>query len=131
MLFVTLFVTSLAAVAAPCLRYDVDMIKLTGKVTLKTFYGPPNYGESPATDARETQAILFLEKPICVHANPVDYYDAETNQSEVTLVPPSGVSLKDYASKHVTLQGTLFHSHTGHHHTPVLMQIARIERTHD
>ena len=83
-------------------------IKLSGKVALKTFYGPPNYGENPDTDARETQAMLFLAKPICVDENPADYYDAETGQSEITLVPPSGVNLKDYVAKQVTLQGTLF-----------------------
>ncbi len=101
---------------------------MTGIVTLRTFYGPPNYGESPDTDSRETQAILLLEKPICVEENPSSYDKAEQNQLEVTLVPLSNESLKDYTEKQVAVHGELFHAHTGHHHTPVLIEIRRIEK---
>ncbi len=119
--------TSLPAVAASCLHYGGSPVTLSGKVKLQTFFGPPNFGENPDTDSRETQAILLLEKPVCVEANPKDYEEAEQNQREVTLVPLGKENLKDYEGKQILVLGTLYHAHTGHHHTPVLIEIKRIE----
>lgn len=112
--------------AVPCLHYAGEPVTLSGQVTLKTFYGPPNYGENPGSDSRETQAILVLSKPICVGANPITYEEEEKNQREITLVPSKAIELSMYAGKKATLQGTLFHAHTAHHHTAVLMQITNI-----
>jgi len=106
-------------------------VTLTGELRLETFYGPPNYGENPTTDSRETQAILHLAKPICVNENPANEYEAEVNQSRITLVPAANLELKRYLGMQVTLIGSLFHAHTGHHHTPVLMQVKRIVKPHD
>lgn len=118
--------------AAPqCLHYAGDAVALAGKVTLETFYGPPNYGENPETDSREAQTILVLAKPICVSANPSTNDEAETNQLRVTLVPPAGVNLGSYKGRSVMAEGTLFHAITGHHHTPVLMQVVRVKGGHD
>jgi len=117
--------------AAPCLHYEGEPLTLTGKLTLQTFYGPPNYGENPETDSRETQAILLLAKPICVNDSPSTDDAAEKNQRKVTLVPPVGVDFGLYKGKKVTLRGTLFHANSGHHHTPVLMQVKTIEGTRD
>ncbi|ATG89166.1 DUF4431 domain-containing protein [Methylomonas koyamae] len=129
-----LLMLSLAApipvLAASCLHYSGDPITLTGKVKLQTFFGPPNYGENPDTDSRETQAILLLEKPICVEANPKDYEEAEQNQREITLVPQGKENLKVYEGKQIMVQGTLYHAFTGHHHTPVLIEIRHIENAH-
>ena len=86
-------------VAASCLHYGGSLVTLSGKVQLQTFFGPPNYGENPATDSREIQAILLLEKPICVEANPKDYDEAEQNQGVVTLVPLGNENLKGYEGK--------------------------------
>jgi hypothetical protein len=110
-----------------CLHYAGEPVTLTGQVVLKTFYGPPNFGESPATDARETQAILVLEKPLCVKANPGIFEEKEKNQMVITLVPPAGVNLGRYAGKKVRFLGTRFHAFTGHHRMPVLMQVIRAE----
>lgn len=106
-------------------------VTLSGKVTTRTFYGPPGYGENPATDSRETQGILLLSKPICVDENPTDYDEAEKNQLEVTLVPLGKTNLKGYIGNQVTVHGALFHANTGHHHTPVLIQIIRIEKSNE
>lgn len=117
--------------AASCLHYEGEPLTLTGKITLQTFYGPPNYGENPDTDSRETQAILVLSKPICVGASPSTYDAAEKNQFKVTLVPPVGVDFDLYKGKKVTVRGTLFHANTGHHHTPVLMHAKNVEATRE
>jgi hypothetical protein len=49
------------------------------------------------------------------------------NQLEVTLVPLNRENLKSYEGKQIAVQGTLYHAHTGHHHTLVLIEIKRIE----
>jgi hypothetical protein len=118
---------SIPATAAACLHYGGSPVTLSGEVKLQTFFGPPNYGENPDTDSRETQAILLLEKPICVEANPTDYEEAEQNQREITLVPLGKENLKNYNEKQITVKGRLYHAHTGHHHTPVLIKIMHIE----
>ncbi len=129
LMLAVLLATSLPAVAASCLHYGGSPVTLSGKVKLQTFFGPPNYGENPDTDSRETQAILALAKPICVEENPVEYEEAEQNQLEVTLVPLKKENLKSYEGKQIVVQGTLYHAHTGHHHTPVLIEIKQIENT--
>ncbi|MFZ2269487.1 MAG: DUF4431 domain-containing protein [Azonexus sp.] len=106
-----------------CAPYDVEGITLSGKVVLRTFFGPPNYGENPETDARETQALLQLDQPLCTLASEERDEPAERNQRLVTLVPMGGLSLKQYAGKHVSVQGSLYHADNGHHRTPVLIAI--------
>lgn len=95
---------------------------------LRTFFGPPGYGENPKTDSRETQGVLLLERSICIDQNTDDFDPAETNQSEVTLVPINSVNLSSYVGKSVRVSGTLFHANTGHHHTAVLMELQSITR---
>ena len=119
-------VTFHAIAAEPCLSYSTP-VTLSGKITKRTFYGPPNYGEDPATDSRETQVLLLLPKPICVDENKIEYYEAEKNQLELTLVPLGKVKFKNHIGKQVTVHGKLFHAHTGHHHTSVLVEVLSIE----
>ena len=120
-------VAGTASAADQCLYYEGDSVTLSGKVTLKTFYGPPNYGENPTTDSRETQALLILSTPICTSEGPGEKPD-ETNQTEITLVPLHNENLKQFVGKTIKVRGKVFHSHTGHHHTPVLIQIEQIEK---
>ena len=89
LLVVSILFTPIALCAHPCMHYAGEPVSLAGKVVLRTFFGPPNYGENPDTDSRETQAILILPRPICVDANAADNDAAENGQSEVTLVSVS------------------------------------------
>jgi len=109
--------------AGTCARYGEEGVVLKGRVVLRTFYGPPNYGENPKTDAREKQALLKLDQPLCTVESADVEEQAEHDQREVTLVPFGKLSLAPYAGKHVSVQGSLFHSSTGHHHTPILIEL--------
>jgi hypothetical protein len=113
--------------AETCQRYDVANTELAGRVSIQTFFGPPNYGESPETDAKERQAILHLNRPICTIAT--DDSPAEENQTDVTLVPMGNFSLVPFDGKPVTVKGKLFHAITGHHHTDVLISIDKAPQT--
>lgn len=120
-LLAALLSPAIAAHAAPCFKYDTETVVLKGRVRLETFYGPPNYGENPATDSREQQAILYLKLHLCTQESDDD--PAEVRQRRVTLVPHGGLSLKAFADKEVAVKGKLFHATTGHHHTPVLISL--------
>jgi hypothetical protein len=122
-----LFTTTATEAQRRQLRYETENITLTGRLVYRTFYGPPNYGETPKEDARETQPILLLDSAIDVLGDSND----EINKTErrvraITLV--SDLSLKPFVGKRVIVQGSLFHAHTGHHHTKVLMSVSSVKR---
>lgn len=112
--------------AATCLRLDDPTVTLRGTVIVKTFFGPPNYGENPETDSRETQALLKLDQPACVAMGQDDGTVQQERQSLVTLVPGSKIKLSPYRGKQVTVRGSLFQAFTGHHHTDVLIDVKHI-----
>lgn len=113
-----------AMAADECLRFDnVETTTLTGLVYLKTFYGPPHYGEDPATDVLETQALLALDMPICVYVAGAGGEVAASDASEVTLVPGTGQRFKSLAGHRVSVTGSLFAPETAHHHTAVLVSV--------
>ncbi|MGY3265284.1 DUF4431 domain-containing protein [Lysobacter sp. HA35] len=110
------------AVRAECLPYGPTVVKLSGTLSTRTFYGPPNYGEDPLTDSRERQVLLRLDAPICTTTSPDGDDVAEKDQREVTLTF-ADLDLRPYIGKHVRIEGTLFHAITAHHHTSVLIDI--------
>jgi hypothetical protein len=126
LLAATAFLLSIvpAAHAKPvCAPYDIEGVVLSGTVELRSFFGPPNYGENPETDAKEVQALLKLDHALCTLESEEREEQAERNQRLVTLVPMGGFSLKQYAGKHVSVKGSLYHADNGHHRTPVLIAI--------
>jgi hypothetical protein len=125
-IFMVSILASLNSIASPeCLLYEPDFVVLTGKVIEKTFYGPPNYGESPKTDRKEKQLILELGENICIAAAPSDNINiAESNVNEVTLVFLN--TIPNIKNKHVEVSGSIFHAHTGHHRTPLLITVSSV-----
>jgi Domain of unknown function (DUF4431) len=109
------------------LHYGPEKVAVTGRVVYRTFYGPPNYGENPKTDSQETQDILLLESAVDVIATGNDPMDqTERRVTRITLVIDH--SIRHLIGKRVVIEGTLFHAHTGHHHTKVLMEVSSIKR---
>ena len=107
------------------LHYEPETVTLTGRVIHRTFYGPPNYGEYPKSDTREKQVILILDSAVDVIANGNDAFDhTELKVRDVTLVLHRATG--NLSGKRVVVEGTLFHAHTGHHHTRVLMDVQTI-----
>jgi hypothetical protein len=110
------------------LSYEPTIVELEGTLTVKTYYGPPNYGENPKTDTKEKQWILILSDPVDVIGNKDSHDDLHTvsvhNITDVQLVllgPHDNL-----IGKTVLVKGTLFHGFTGHHHTDVLMDVQSI-----
>src|SRR5579862_8102579 len=110
-----------------CLAYEPAAAEITGVVELRTFFGPPGYGEDTAHDAKETQAWLHLSHPICTLLGMDDGDEPESDQNFVTLVPlVQGIKFSTLVGKRISVRGTLYHANTMHHHTPLLMQIWRL-----
>jgi hypothetical protein len=113
------------------LHYWPEKVTLTGRLVYRTFYGPPNYGENPKTDSKETQSILLLDSAIDVIAVKQDALsETERGVKRVTLVFGESTPhpVRFYLKRRVTVEGTLFHAHTGHHHTKILIDVASIKR---
>ena len=126
-------ITPRAAYAgSSCLSYEPAVVTIKGKLTAKVFYGPPNYGEEPATDSRETAYLLKLTTSICVSGDPSSDVNSESEQGvRVVQLGPGGTvtwkALSHLVGRNVEVSGTLFHAVTGHHRTEVVMNVSRVK----
>jgi hypothetical protein len=115
---------------AGCLSYEPSIVKVEGKLTRKTFPGPPNYESVRKGDRPETYWLLDLERPVCIDQDPknTDFNGAQKDIRLVQLVIDPEM-YKEHAGligKRVVATGTLFGAITGHHHTPVLLNVTTL-----
>jgi hypothetical protein len=136
---------------APCLHYQHEPnsvvngrssvpkeVTLTGELIERTYWGPLNWGEQPATDRLEEAWILVLDAPACVladHTNQTNdqpEYNVIVVQLVVTDSGPDNEYLKQVANlvgRRVTVAGALWHAVTGHNRTAVMLMVASIAAT--
>jgi hypothetical protein len=109
--------------------FDPAVSEVEGVVKVEMHYGPPNYGETPATDTKENPFILYLDNPINVlQTSDSSDFDFTTNGvTKFQLVPKDPNSLKSLINKKVKVTGIFFGKHTGHHYTDVLMDLEKVE----
>jgi hypothetical protein len=109
------------------LHYEPEVVTLRGRLTTIMKYGPPNYGENPESDSVEYPIILMLPRPVRVQGDRGSELNSETftNITQVQLVIDDRVvpGYSRYFERDVVVTGTLFRSHTAHHHTDVLMTV--------
>jgi hypothetical protein len=107
------------------LFYEAASVEIKGRLSVKTFPGPPNYESIKAGDKAESCNYLTLSEPIDVTSDlskPRDYRDdTEKNLILIQLIVfddnLNPVIRKFIKSKEVvTLRGSLTHRLTGHHH---------------
>src|SRR5918911_1008652 len=124
--FLLIFIPSVYASAQECLSYETDGVRLTGTISKKTFPGPPNYESIRKGDKPETYWILHLVKPICTTASGDN--DAEKNVTDLQLIltEKQYTLYRKFIGKRARVTGKLSHATTGHHHTPVLMEVMGI-----
>jgi hypothetical protein len=105
-------------------------VSLTGKLQSKIFAGPPNYESIKRGDRKERAIIVTLIAPICTSSSSSDSFDTpEANIRAVQLVITESSHWKTVEGRlgrGVIVTGTLFHGHTGHHRTKVLMEVTDI-----
>ena len=124
-LVLSLLLTMTPALDQKCLTYWPDEVVLKGTIRRHTFAGPPNYESVAKGDAAERVWVLHLAQPICVSAN--EEWEKETAVSDVQLVVEKYD--KELVGRKVVATGTLYHAHTGHHHTKVLLTVSSIKKS--
>jgi hypothetical protein len=113
------------------LHYWPEKVTLKGTLVFRTFYGPPNYGENPRTDSKETQSILLLDDAFDVIGDEQDKLnETERGVHRVTLVfsNPIPHPVRYYLKRRVAVEGTLFHGFNGHHRTKILITVSSLNR---
>jgi hypothetical protein len=111
------------------LEYQTTVVTLTGTLSAREAYGPPGYGEDPKNDRKERYWLLTLDAPISVAGNPKDEANSqsESNVKAVQVVYAGKQSFQEsWLEKHVSVTGTLSHAMTGHHRTPVLIEVSEL-----
>ena len=103
-------------------RNHVD-INIFGRIMLKQFYGPPNYGETPEIDKIESYYILQLYEPIIFEQG----LRIETVE-EIQLIYRNNINIEIITDWSYIIDGEAFFAETSHHHTPVIITINRITR---
>ena len=101
---------------------------MTGTLHRKVFPGPPNYESIKSGDRKETALLLKLAASTCTTGND-DFGGPESDIREVQLVIRKDEDWKivrRLIGKRAKVTGTLFHAHTGHHRTRVLIDVANI-----
>jgi len=110
--------------------FEPDVSIIEGTLITRMYYGPPNYGEDPETDAKQYPFILQLDEPIDVISLEGDIHNSDRLQvTEIQVVPNNEEetkNLKKYINKRIIIQGTLFEAIFGSHHMDVLIRIEEV-----
>jgi hypothetical protein len=112
-----------------CLEYG-PTVSLTGTLRSQVFPGPPNYESIKRGDRKEKAIILTLRARACTTGNDPQGFDVpETGIREIQLVVTKDAhwkTVRRLMGNRAIVSGTLFHAHTGHHRTKVLVEVADI-----
>ena len=114
-------------------------VTLQGRLILKLFPGPPEYSSIKDGDRKDYCWVLQLDKksfeiakttPVGEPAQDLDYIMQRTNPDEVCLAVDANMFdfCNDYKEQKVICEGYLFHAHTAHHYTPILMDLRKISK---
>lgn len=129
--FLFICTSAMPAEASSCteLHFGED-VTVGGKLTKRTYAGPPNYQSIRHGDIPERVRILRLDKLACLYPLPSDQEnETKLNVTEVQLVFLDAESLQSAQtapSRHVFVTGQFFSAQSGHHHTPALLEVSSI-----
>lgn len=111
--------------------YAIGKIDIDGRLRVKTFFGPPNYGELPKTDSHEEEFVL-----IATGSAPVDDQlprkKPNSNVDWIQLViwkTDQSKLAEKLVGKCVTVKGTIGYPQTGHYHTALAIEVDDIAET--
>lgn len=114
-----------------CLSCEPATVILRGKISRKTFAGPPNYESVKEGDTPESYWILHLSKLICVNADEKiidgEKWEKKISSLQLILSGEQYAQYKGLLAKRVEVRGKLMHAHSGHHRTNVLLTVTEIK----
>ncbi len=104
--------------------YEPHLTELKGTLYQKTYPGPPEYYSIEHGDIPESPLFLTLTEPVDVllaepEEDPLN--QPEIGVREIQIVFSKDEPAAELWRKGVTVKGTLFSAHTGHHRRRVLM----------
>ena len=103
---------------------------VTGTLMRRTFPGPPNYASVRQGDRPETYWLLRLDESVC----PDRAVGAQEERGPVRVLQMLFRDANDYrrygilVGRRVAVTGPLVEAHTGHHKTPLLIQVEAVKR---
>ncbi len=111
-----------------CVHYDPEIVTLNGKLITVPKYGPPNFGESPETDARLSVPILVLSRPVDVCGDSTSEINTSSfhGVKELQVIFHDSLGARPFLDQNVIATGTLFEHHTMNHYTDVLLSLKTI-----
>ena len=113
-----------------CLHYR-GRIFIGGILTRQTFPGPPSYESIARGDTPEIYYVLKVRPSTCVLGDSSDPDEpAIKTVTDVQLMLTGRdqyILLEHLIDKPIRLSGMLMAAHTGHHHTPVLLNDVQLE----
>jgi hypothetical protein len=137
-LLLILFIISISTFAQnKTIHYEPEIVELIGHLDLQTFPGIPNYESIGKGDEAERHFYLKLQKAVDVMALSKDeqsltrsenFYNVKILQLVVHDDKDMELLRKIGKGGLVKIRGTLFHRHTGHHHSRVLLEIKSINK---
>lgn len=75
----------------------------------------------------EREVVLLLKRPVTVTGGNKDAFEPDqTNITQVQLVPAPG-NARAYLNRRVKVTGKLWGAQTGHHFTPVVIEVSSLE----
>ena len=119
------------AIAAQATVPAGEKATLAGDLQAATAYGPPNFGENPETDKKESYIVL-------AHFSPIDVRDTDgtvlPNIVRAQLIVPIEQEVLARKVKQlvgagaVRITGKVFPATTGHHHEPIVLIVESAEK---
>jgi len=116
-----------------------QLVILRGQLVLKLFAGPPEYTSIEGGDRADYCLMLKLDKtsfniaittPVPEPADDLSHILEWSNHDEIDLLVDE--DMQDYLykniNKFIAVEGYLFHAHTAHHYTPILMDVRKLNQ---
>jgi hypothetical protein len=106
-------------------------VDISGRIVRQVFPGPPEYESVSTGDEPLNYWVLVADQPVtnmgsCGFSRPIT--PAEASRLQLVL-DAYGIQYKQYAplvGPHVEIRGICFWAHTGHHCTPLLIEVKDI-----
>jgi len=110
--------------------YEPSVSTVNGIITKEVHYGPPNFGENPETDSKDTIYVVALIKKISVYpSRDTEKENSNTdslfNIDKMQVIGLDKKTLENNIGKEVKLTGTLFEAISGNHYTKVLINVRK------
>ena len=104
-----------------------NSLSFTGKLVDRVFPGPPNYRSVAKGDAPERTLILEMSASICI-TDGGQMADPKRKFDTIHLYAPNDLApiLAAAKGRVVTVTGSGFPEHTGHHHAPLVLEVKEI-----